>query len=134
MSSFTQPTALLRQALRLDAIISGAMGLLLIFGAGLLAGLLDLPVPLLRTAGLVLLPFVVYVAYVAGRVRLAPSHVWLVILINALWVLASVGLLLSGQVTPNGFGVAFVIVQAVAVGIFAELQYMGLRRRAPAVA
>jgi len=126
-----RPLALLRQLLLVDAVISGGMGLLLIFGAALLAGLLDLPASLLRYAGLVLVPFVLYVAYVAyvaGRERVAPTAVWIVILINALWVAASVALLLSGQVTPNGLGIAFVILQAVAVGIFAELQYIALRR------
>jgi hypothetical protein len=81
-----------------------------------------------------LLPFVAYVAYVAGREQLVPATVWIVILVNALWVIASVGLLLSGWVTPNGLGMAFVVVQAVAVGLFAELQYIGLRRAAPTVA
>lgn len=134
MPTFARPSALLRQALLMDAVVSGAMGLLLIFGAGLLTGLLDLPVTLLRTAGIVLLPFVAFVAFVAGRAQLAPAAVWIVILVNALWVLASVGLLLSGWVTPNALGIAFVIVQAVAVGLFAELQYLGLRRTPPAVA
>ena len=37
-------------------------------------------------------------------------------------------LLLSGWIEPTGLGYAFVIFQAVVVGVFAELQVMGLRR------
>lgn len=134
MTTFARPSSFLRQALLADAVISGAMGLLLLLGAGFLAGLLDLPMELLRTAGLVLLPFVAFVAYVATRENPARGAVWAVIVINALWVVASIGLLLSGWVAPNGLGITFVIVQALAVGLFAELQYVGLRRAAPAMA
>lgn len=44
----------------------------------------------------------------------------------------SVLLLLSGLVQPSPFGYAFVIGQAVVVGVFTELQLVGLRRGAPA--
>jgi hypothetical protein len=37
-------------------------------------------------------------------------------------------LLVSGSVTPNALGIAFVIVQAVVVAAFAELQFIGLRQ------
>ena len=47
-----------------------------------------------------------------------------------LWVAGSVGLLLGGFVAPTVLGYAFVIFQAVVVGVFAELQVMGLRRSA----
>lgn len=128
MTTFVRSSSLLRQALLADAVISGAMGLLLLLGAGFLTGLLDLPVALLRYAGLLLLPFVAFVAYMATREPLDRTAVWCAILVNAFWVVASIGLLLSGWVAPNGLGIAFVIVQAVAVGIFAELQLVGLRR------
>ena len=51
-----------------------------------------------------------------------------VIVANALWVVASIALLVSGQVTPTLLGYVFVIGQAIAVLGFAELQWMGLRR------
>jgi len=43
-------------------------------------------------------------------------------------VIDSALLLLSGWGQPSTLGVAFVIAQAVAVGIFAELQFIGQRR------
>lgn len=118
----------LRQILLVDALITGATGLLLLLGADFLATLLDLPIGLLRYAGLILLPFVAFVFYLAAREQVQRSAIWLVIGINILWVAASIALLLSGWATPNGLGIAFVIFQAVVVGVFAELQYVGLRR------
>jgi hypothetical protein len=111
-----------------DAAISGATGLLMALGAGVLAGLLGLPAGLLRYAGLSLLPFAALVVLLARRDP--PSHpsVWAVIGVNAAWVAGSILLLLSGAVAPNGLGYAFVVGQALAVALFAELQYVGLRR------
>jgi hypothetical protein len=125
-----QHPLLLRRALLGDAIISGATGLLMFGGATLLASLLALPEPLLRYAGLVLLPFAAFVAYVGTRANISRSAVWLVIIINALWVLLSIVLLLSGWVAPNLFGQGFVLLQAIVVGGFAELQWLGLQRSA----
>ena len=57
-----------------------------------------------------------------------------IIALNVLWVLGSVGLLVSGWVAPTVLGYAFVIVQAIVVGVFAELQFIGLRRTGAATA
>jgi hypothetical protein len=54
--STIQPSPFLRNVIVLDAAASGATGLLVIAGAGLLEGLLGLPAALLRGAGLVLVP------------------------------------------------------------------------------
>ena len=50
------------------------------------------------------------------------------ILGNAAWTAGSVALLFSGTVTPYLPGEAFVVIQAIATGALAELQYIGLRR------
>lgn len=63
----SQASPLLRKALLADALISSVTGLLMLFGAGFLSGMLDLPEALLRLAGLMLLPYVVFVAYVTFR-------------------------------------------------------------------
>ena len=70
--STIHPTPFLRNALLLDAAASGATALLLIAGAGLLEGLLGLPVALMREAGLILVPFVAFVAWVGTRESVAP--------------------------------------------------------------
>jgi hypothetical protein len=118
----------LRYALLADAVASGVTGLQMIAGAGLLEGLLGLPVALMREAGLLLVPYVAFVAYIGTRATISRPAVRAIIAINVLWVAASIGLLMSGYVAPTVLGYAFVIFQAVVVGVFAELQVIGLRR------
>src|SRR4051812_41325782 len=118
----------LRFALLADAVASGATGLLLIAGAEALTGLLGLPVPLMREAGLLLVPYVALVAFVGTRENISLGAVKTIVGLNVLWVFGSIGLLMSSLVAPTMLGYAFVIVQAVAVGAFAELQIIGLRR------
>lgn len=126
--TFDQSSTFLRRALILDAVASGATGLLMIAGAGLIDGSLGLPAALLRGAGLVLVPYVAFVAYVGTREAIARPAVWTVIAANALWAVASALLLVSGWVAPTALGYAFVIGQAVVVALLGELQYVGLRR------
>src|ERR1700742_1627511 len=118
----------LRFALLADAVASGATGLMMIVGADLLPGLLGLPVALMREAGLLLVPYVALVAFVGTRETISRPAVQAIIALNVLWVAGSIGLLMSGYVAPTVLGYAFVIAQAVAVGVFAELQVIGLRR------
>jgi hypothetical protein len=122
------PQFSLRAALWIDAIASGATGMLGLVLAGPLSDWTNLPVALLRGAGLALIPFVVYLVALATRDVVSRSGVRLVIGINIAWVIASAGLLLSGAVDPNAFGYAFVIAQAAAVALFAELQATALGR------
>lgn len=124
------PSPLLRRALALDAVASGACGLLLAAGAGPLAGLLGLPPGLMRGAGLALLPLAALVGWLGTRATVPRAAVWAVVAVNALWVVESVVLLLSGWVSPTGLGTAFVVAQAALVALFAELEVLGLRRSA----
>ena len=50
------------------------------------------------------------------------------IVANAVWSADSLLLLVTGWVQPTAAGTAFVIAQAVAVAVYAELQFVGLRR------
>ena len=90
--------------------------------------MLGLPEPLLRIAGAVLLPFAALVAYLSLRPYLPRIAVWAVVLVNVLWAADSVLLLMSGWVAPTAAGTVFVLAQAAVVLMYAELQYMGLRR------
>jgi hypothetical protein len=128
--SAQQASPFLHRALILDAVASGATAVLLIVAASALAPLLGLPVALMRGAGVLLLPYVAFVALVARRGRMEPAAVWTIIVSNGLWAAASFLLLLSGQIAPTALGIAFVVVQAVIVALLGELQYVGLRRPA----
>ena len=118
----------LRRALALDAIATGGTALLLIVGAEILSDYVGLPGGLMRGAGLVLVPFVGLVVWTAPRNPSPTGFVRLIILCNAAWVLASIVLLISRWVDPSALGYVFVLAQALVVGIFAELQFMGLRK------
>jgi hypothetical protein len=126
-------TSYLRNVLHLDAVVSGAAGLLMLAGAGILGPLLELPVGLLRWAGVALIPFVVLLVLVARRETTSRLLLFDIIAINALWVAGSFAILLSGAVSPNLLGTAFVVAQALAVALFAALQFSALRRAAQAV-
>jgi hypothetical protein len=126
--SDTRASAFLRRVLFADAACSGAMGLLLILAAPVLASVLSLPEALLRETGIMLLPFAAFVAWLALRPALPRVPVWIVIALNVLWVIDSIVVLLSGWVAPNALGYAFVIGQAAVVAVLAELEYTGLRR------
>ncbi|HVY42514.1 MAG TPA: hypothetical protein VG966_05745 [Hyphomicrobiaceae bacterium] len=129
MPSF-RPSTFLRHALLADAVASGATALLLIIGAGVLDGLLGLPVALMRGAGLILIPYVAFVAWLGTRERLTGSAVRAVIILNAIWAAASLLVLVGGAVAPTMLGYAFVVLQALVVALFGELQHVGLRRPA----
>ncbi|WP_257169054.1 hypothetical protein [Bradyrhizobium sp. SRS-191] len=127
-------STLLRRALIADAVFSGVAGLALTFDASPLAALLQLPDALLRETGLFLIVYAGFVGWLGSRALAPKPLILLVIAGNAAWTVGSVALLFSGLVTPNVLGEIFVAAQAVGTGVFAELQYMGLRRSTGAVA
>jgi hypothetical protein len=128
------PSLLLRRALLADAIVSGAMALPLAFDAGALAPLLNLPEALLRESGMFLIAYAIFVGWLLMRPSMPKRPVMIVVAGNAAWTLASIALLFSGMVSPNVLGEIVVVMQAIASGVFAELQYIGLRRSDEAVA
>jgi hypothetical protein len=127
------PSLFLRRAILADAIFSGISAVVLTFGAGMLAPLLNLPEALLRETGLFLIAYAALVGWLGTRSSMPKMLVGIVIAGNAAWTLGSIALLFSGAVTPNLLGEAFVAIQAIATGVFAELQYIGLRRSGGAV-
>lgn len=117
----------LRNVLLADAVVSGAAGVLMIAGAGILGPLLELPESLLFWAGIVLVPYVALLLALARRASAWRLLLTDVVLINGLWAAASFGILLSGAVAPNLLGAAFVVVQALAVATLGVLQLAGLK-------
>ena len=127
-------TPLLRKALVLDAVASGAMALLLVLAAPALSGIFGLSAGFLRGIGALLLPWVALLAWTITRPRLSRGLVLAIVGANVAWVAASAWLPLSGLVSPTTLGTGFVIAQAVAVAVFADLQWMGLRQARMAAA
>ena len=128
------PSTFLSRALLADAIFSGVSAAGLTLGAGLLAPFLNLPEALLRETGLFLIAYTALVGWLGTRSSVPRVLVMIVVAGNAAWTLASIALLFSGAVSPNWLGEIVVVAQAIATGVFAELQYVGLRRSTGAVA
>ena len=120
-------SSLLRRILLIDAVTSGASGIAMFAFADLFASLLQLPVELVREAGLILLPFAAFVGFVASRSEPARAAVWTIIALNAVWVVDSILLLFTGWVAPNALGYVFVSRDPAAIGS----RVVGNRQGAP---
>jgi hypothetical protein len=125
------PSVYLRRVLLLDAVATFATGVLLLGGMSLLQSLLNLPISLMTYAGVFCVAWAALVGFAFTRRQLTRGFVWTIVIGNALWALGSLALLVSGYAAPTVLGHAFVIAQAVVVGVFAELQYIGLTRPSP---
>lgn len=116
-----------RSVLLLDAVASCAMGLLLLAAAPL-ADLLDLPATFLRVSGAVMMPWVAVLVILTRRPHIPRIAMVDVVILNVVWVVASGVVLASDRLDPNTLGVAFIVVQAIAVAAFALLQAATLSR------
>ncbi len=128
MSPIIAPSPLLRAALAVDSLASGIMGLGLTFASVPLSPLLGLPQPPLLGVGLACLGWAGVTGWLSRRPTVRRSVVWIVIALNAIWVVESLLVAFGGWVSLTGLGLAFVLTQALAVAIFAEAQWIGLRR------
>ena len=124
----------LRRALLADALFSGVAALGFTVGAGTFATVFNLPEALLRETGLLLIAYTALVGWLASRTVVPKPLVLLVVVGNAAWTVGSIALLFSGTVSPNLAGELMIMAQAIATGVFAELQYVGLRKSGSAVA
>ena len=128
MTEIIRVSRFLRYVLFTDAATCLACGLLLVAGGGFLQNLSGLPVSLMFYAGLSLLPFAAFLVYAATRKSISKTFVWLIIGLNLLWTIDSFLLLFSGYVEPTTFGYVFVIFQAIGVLMFADLEFIALRK------
>ncbi|TWJ17112.1 hypothetical protein LX16_0027 [Stackebrandtia albiflava] len=124
----TDSTRFLRGALRLDAVGTFAFGAALAFGGGPLADPLGLPAAVLHGLGVFLLLFTGLVGWLSFRDRIPTWTVWTIIAANVVWAVDTVVMLVAGLWPLTGMGVAFFAAGAVAVAVFAELEFIGLRR------
>lgn len=119
---------LLRLALKLDAVASGALGLLSVGAAPVLEPLLGVPATFLLPLGLFLVAYAAGVWLTGTRSRVHRTAVRAIIVLNLLWSAESIALVAAGWLPLTTPGVAFVLAQAGAVTLFAHLQFLGLRR------
>ena len=134
MNQLIQPGAFLRQVLKLDALLSAATASALILGAAVLAQMTGLPVNLLIVVGLGLIPWVAFLLWVATRPTVPVAAVWVVIVLNLVWVVDCALVAFGVGFTPTAWGVGFATANALGTLLLADLEYVGLRRSAHAVA
>jgi hypothetical protein len=110
----------IRFALGVDAVLSGANGVAYLALAGPLGDLFGLPADTLRILGAL---FVVYAGVLALMMRRPGSiGVAAVIAGNTLWVIASLAAAIAGWQDPTTAGTVWIVLQALLVAGFAELQ------------
>ncbi|MFB9902592.1 hypothetical protein [Allokutzneria oryzae] len=124
----TRKDAFLRLALKLDAVVTGANGVAYLVGAGIVGPLLGLPAGLLVPVGIFLLLFGIAVWFTGTRKEISTKAAWGVALVNLVWVVDSLAVAFAGWFPLTGWGVLWIIAQAVVVDVFATLQIVGLRR------
>jgi hypothetical protein len=124
----------LQRVLWFDAATCLITGTVFLTASATVEQLLAIPAPLARALAVVLLIFGAFVAWVGTRRELIRPAVRAIVVVNALWAVESVLALVFGWLQPNSLGQWFVIAQAVAVAVIAELQFIGLRRARAAAA
>jgi len=125
----TRPRPLLRGALKLDAVVTGANGAAYVAAAGPLGELLGLSETLLRATGAFLLVYAALVWIVGSRRQIPRGPVYAIVAANAIWAVDSVVMAIAGWGDPTTVGTVWVVMQAVVVAAFAELQLTGLRQK-----
>lgn len=128
MTEIIRVSNFLRYVLLADTATCLACGFLLTVGGNFLESLLGLPVNLMFYAGLSLFPFAAFLIYAATRQSISKTVIWAIVGVNLLWTIDSFLLLISGYVAPTDFGYAFVIFQAVGVLMFADLEFIAMRK------
>jgi hypothetical protein len=126
MTIFASPR-FLRAVLLADAASGAASAALHLAAGSLLAQWLGLPHELLLASGALLVGYVLLASWLASRQPVARGAVWVLIIGNWIWALACLGLLLSGAAGTT-LGQAYLVMQAIAVAVLAELEWLGLRR------
>jgi hypothetical protein len=122
MTELTLPAgrSLLKPALLLDAAVTGVNGVAYLAAAGPLEDLLGLPASWLRVAGVVLVAFAAFVALVSRKP--SAGAVGAIVAVNVACAVASVVFAIAGWGSPETAGTVWIVLQALVVAGFAELQ------------
>jgi len=132
-STLSSPSVLtrltdLRFALTLDAVVTGANGAAYLVAAGALDDLLGVPTGLLRGIGTFLMVYALALGAVRTPRSISRPLAYGVVAVNAAWTLGSITVVIAGWHSPTVTGSIWIVMQAVVVAGFAELQLVGLRR------
>jgi hypothetical protein len=136
MESFTMATvmqqdksALLRNTLKVNALASAVSGLVFFLGSGVLAPFMGVDSPiLLGVLGVGVVIFAVGVFLVFQEQPISVRKGSIIFVLDVIWVVGSILLLIVDPLTFSNEGKWIVLILADIVGIFAVLEYLGVRR------
>lgn len=125
MFNLLSSPAFLRALVWFDASTGLLLGALHLLLTALLAEWLGLPSGLLVASGVLLLGYAALATRIARAHTMPRGSLWVLIVANFGWALASLALLLGNAVAPTFLGQAYLVVHVVSVAVIAELQWMG---------
>ena len=121
---------LLRLFLKLDAVASGALGVLSLAASPALDDLLGTPLALLVPVGLFLVAWAAALWAIASCGQINRMIVRVVILLNLLYAVDGAVVVAADLFPLTALGTAFVLFQVAAVTLFAAAQFYALRMTA----
>jgi hypothetical protein len=121
---------MLRTALRLDALVTGANAVAYLALAGPLGDLFGVPASALRAIGAFLAVFALAVWMIARSAVISRAAAGTIAVANLAWAAGSVVALVLDAWSPETVGAVWIALQAAVVALFADLQLLGLRRAA----
>ena len=126
--SHVPASTFLRRVLLADAVLSLPSGAAMALGGGLLSQWLGLPAWLLVPGGVALVAYAVLLFWMAERPSVPRVALWVFIGFNLVWAIDCVAIATGVWFAPTALGLAFLGLHVLAGLVFAELQFMGLRR------
>ena len=117
-----------RLALKLDGVVTGLNGIGYLALATILDSFFGIDTSVQYPVGVFLLLYAAGVLVIGTRARISRSGLAAVIVANLLWAVLSVLIVISDALSPTGIGATWIVLQALVVGGFATLQYIGLKR------
>jgi hypothetical protein len=127
MTNFVSLSPTLRRALLADAAVSAAAGLLQAAGGAALPSLVGLPLSLLWWSGWFMLAYAASLFWLARGAERPSALIAIVVFGNLGWAAACIAVWTLGVVRPSALGVAYLVVQALAVFALAVWQFIGWR-------
>ncbi|MFB9855124.1 hypothetical protein ACFFMR_32565 [Micromonospora andamanensis] len=106
----------------MDALVTGANGVMYLAGASVLADLFGASASLQRGAGLFLVVFAALVGWYARNRAAGPGMGWGIVAVNVAWVAGSLAVAAAGPGEFTAVGRIWLVAQAAVVGLFAVLQ------------
>lgn len=117
-----------RLALKLDAVVTGLNGIAYLALATILDPFFGITSGVQYPVGAFLALYALGVLAVGTRREISRTGLATVIAANLLWLVLSLVVAFSDALTPTGVGTVWIVLQALTVGGFAGLQYLGLKR------